>query len=323
MKFLLPIAMSAAFAALSATATFAADDYPSEPIRIVVPFPPGGSVNVLARLFGDALTQAWGQPTFVDPKPGAGGVVASGELARAPADGHTLMMATANVAIAPSLFSDIPFNTEEDLLPVVQTMQVPGVFLVRADLGVNTLAELIEMARSNPGELNYSSGGTGSIPHLGTELLLVKAEMEIEHIPYPGNAPALLALLAGDVDMMQSNVGDVLQYINDGTLIPLAVNTPERVPQIPDVPTVAELGIPDYSAVGWHGFFAPAGTPQPIVDKINKGIQDALQTPEISNYFSTFGYIVRTGPPEEFAELVKSDIQHYAIAVEVSGATAQ
>jgi len=188
---------------------------------------------------------------------------------------------------------------------------------------VKTLQEFIDLARSKPGDLNYSSGGSGSIPHLGTELLLTKAGIEVEHIPYPGNAPALLALVAGEVDMMQSNVGDVLQYIKDGTLIPLAVNTPERVPQIPDVPTVAEAGIADYNAVGWHGFFAPAGTPKEIVDKINQGIRDALKTPAISEYFSNLGYIVHTGSPEDFARLVHDDIQNYAIAVKASGATAE
>jgi tripartite-type tricarboxylate transporter receptor subunit TctC len=301
----------------------AADDYPARPIRVIVPFAPGGAVNIIARLFGDALYSAWGQPVIVDPRPGAGGVLASELLIQSPPDGYTLMMATANVAIDASLYKNIPFDTEKDLVAVGQVVAIPSVILVRGDLPVKTLADLIDLARKEPGKLNYSSGGSGSPTHLVIELLKARTNIDIVHIPYKGNAPALLALLSKDVDVMDSNIPDVMPYIKDGSLRPLAVTSTVRSPSLPDVPTVAEVAVPDYVAVGWLGFFAPRGTPGAIVQKLNVQIGEALKTPAISTFLANQGFEVLFSTPAQFAKTLHDDIGHYAVAVKASGAVAE
>jgi len=322
MKNLVRAAAAAAFLAV-ATVGASAQEYPSRSIRLILPFPPGGSVSIIGRMFGDAMQTAWGQPVVVDPKPGAGGVVASKELIKSDPDGHTLMMATANVAINASLYKNLGFDTEKDLVPISQIVAVPSVILARGDLPVNTLQDLVDLAKKEPGTLNYSSGGTGSAPHLAVELFKSMAGIDIEHIPYQGNAPALLALLAKDVDMMDSNIPDVLQYIKDGSIKALAVTSTERLPILPDVPTVAELGYPGYKAVGWLGFFAPRGTPDAVVQKIAARIKADLDGQQISDLLAKQGFDKLYSTPEQFATTIHEDIDSYAIAVKASGATAE
>jgi tripartite-type tricarboxylate transporter receptor subunit TctC len=321
MKIPFRLMIAAGLIALGASAA-RAKDYPTGPIHLLVPFPPGGSVNVIARLFGDQLTAAWKQPVVVDPKPGAGGVVATEALVRSPPDGQTLMMATVNVAIDASLYKHLPFDTTTDLTPITQVITVPNVIVVRADLPVKTLGDLIALAKKEPGKLNYSSGGSGSFPHLAMELLKHDAGIDIVHIPYKGNAPALLALLAKDVDLMSTNIGDVLQYIQAGKLRPLAVTGATREETLPNVPTVAEASVPGYAAAGWFGFFAPAKTPKPIIDKLNGQIRAALKSPKVAGYLKQQGYDAVSNTPEEFSAIMKTDIARWAVAVKASGARA-
>jgi tripartite-type tricarboxylate transporter receptor subunit TctC len=319
MKYLLRVAAAAAIFA-AATGGAAADDYPSRLIRIIVPFQPGGAVNIIARLFGDALHSAWGKPVIVDPKPGAGGVLASQLLVQSAPDGYTLMMATANVAIDASLYKDISFDTEKDLVTIAQVVAIPSVIVVKKDLPVKTFGDLIDLAHKKPGKLNYSSGGNGSLPHLVVELLKAKTSMDIVHIPYKGNAPALLALLGGDVDLMDSNIPDVMPYINDGRFRPLAVTGSTRSASLPDVPTVDEIAVPGFKTVGWLGFFAPRGTPNEIVQKLSAQIGAALKTPIIADFLARQGFEVLYSTPEQFAKTLHEDIEYYALAVKVSGA---
>jgi len=306
---------------LSATTAFA-QDYPTKPIRVIVPFPPGGSVGVIARMIGEKLTAAWGQPVIVEPKPGAGGTLATEAVTKAAPDGHTIMMATANVAINPSLYKKLSFDTEKDLAPIGQIIMVPNVIVAHTDLPAKSIADLIALAKKEPGKLNYSQAGTGSFPHLAFELFKLKAGVDITAIPYKGNAPALLALLAKDVDVMPSNIGDVLEHIKEGKLRALAVTGATRSPQLPDVPTLAEAGVKDYAAVGWMGFFAPAKTPAAIVDKLNRGIIDAIKSPDIEKLLVSQGFDIATNSPQEFERFVKEDIKRWAEAVKASGATA-
>lgn len=306
---------------LSATTAFA-QDYPTKPIRVIVPFPPGGSVGVIARMIGEKLTAAWGQPVIVEPKPGAGGTLATEAVTKAAPDGHTIMMATANVAINPSLYKKLSFDTEKDLAPIGQIIMVPNVIVAHTDLPAKSIADLIALAKKEPGKLNYSQAGTGSFPHLAFELFKLKAGVDITAIPYKGNAPALLALLAKDVDVMPSNIGDVLEHIKEGKLRALAVTGTTRSPQLPDVPTLAEAGVKDYAAVGWMGFFAPAKTPAAIVDKLNRGIIDAIKSPDIEKLLVSQGFDIATNSPQEFERFVKEDIKRWAEAVKASGATA-
>jgi len=306
---------------LSATTAFA-QNYPTKPIRVIVPFPPGGSVGVIARMIGEKLTAAWGQPVIVEPKPGAGGTLATEAVTKAAPDGHTIMMATANVAINPSLYKKLSFDTEKDLAPIGQIIMVPNVIVAHTDLPAKSIADLIALAKKEPGKLNYSQAGTGSFPHLAFELFKLKAGVDITAIPYKGNAPALLALLAKDVDVMPSNIGDVLEHIKEGKLRALAVTGATRSPQLPDVPTLAEAGVKDYAAVGWMGFFAPAKTPAAIVDKLNRGIIDAIKSPDIEKLLVSQGFDIATNSPQEFERFVKEDIKRWAEAVKASGATA-
>jgi tripartite-type tricarboxylate transporter receptor subunit TctC len=315
------MAVAAAIAVL-AVGGAAAQDYPARPIRLIVPFAPGGAVNILGRLFGDAIYAAWGKPVIVDPKPGAGGVLASELLVQSPPDGYTLMLATANVAIDATLYKKLTFNTEKDLVPIGQIVAIPSVIVARDDLPVKTLGELVDLAHKKPGKLNYSSGGSGSPPHLAIELLKAQTNTDIVHIPYKGNAPALLALLAKEVDLMDTNIPDVMAYIKAGTLRPLAVTSTARLASLPDVPTVAELLGTDYKAVGWLGFFAPRSTPNEIVQKLSKQIELALKTPTIATFLATQGFDVLFSTPEQFAKTLHEDIEHYGLAVKISGASA-
>jgi tripartite-type tricarboxylate transporter receptor subunit TctC len=316
-----------AFAAIAiglpmAIAPALAQDYPNKSLRMVTPFPPGGSVGVLGRMLGDRLTTAWGQPVIVEPKPSAGGLLATDIVAKSPPDGYNILMVTANLTISASLYKKLPYDTVKDLAPITQMISVPNVVVVRSDLSVNNLQELIAYAKKEPGKLNYSSGGSGSFPHLAMELLKHQAGIDLAHIPYKGNAPALLGLLAKDVDLMSTNIGDVVPHIQAGKVRPIAVMSAVREPTLPNVPTVAEQGFPGFEASGWMGMLAPAGTPKPIIDKLNKELVAALRSEEMSKFLANQGFSVIANSPGEFAAFLPKDLKRWADAVKYSGATA-
>jgi tripartite-type tricarboxylate transporter receptor subunit TctC len=302
--------------------TAAAQDYPTKLIRIIVPFPPGGSVGIISRAVGDSMAAAWGQPVIVDSKPGAGGILATDYVAKSQPDGHTLLFATANVTINAALYKKIPYDTERDLVPVAQMITVPNVIVVRGDLPVTTLQEFIALAKKEPGKLNYSSGGSGSFPHLAFELLKQRAEIDVTHVPFKGNAPALTALLTKDVDVMSSNIADILPHTDTGLLRPLAVTGITRSETLPAIPTVAEAGFPDFATEGWMGIFAPRGTPPAIVDKLNRQIVAALHSDLIGGVLKSQGFGLIGNTPAEFAAFVHKDLELWARAVQISGATA-
>lgn len=304
------------------SATGLAQEYPSKPIRIVVPFPPGGQVGVVSRTLGDKLIAAWGQPVIVDSRPGAGGIIAADAVAKSPNDGYTLLLSTANVAINPSLYKKIPYDTEKDLTPIVRMIAVPNVLVVRADLPATNLAELIDLAKKQPGKLNYSSAGSGTFPHLAFELFKMQAAVDIAHIPYKGAAPALLAVLAKDVDIVSTNYADVLPHIAAGKVRAIALTSSSRSRVLPNVPTIAEAGIPGFEAVGWMAVFAPGSTPKPIVDKLNRQIIDAIKSSDFNAMLVGQGFDLIADTPEEFAVFLHKDIARWAQAVKVSGATA-
>jgi tripartite-type tricarboxylate transporter receptor subunit TctC len=316
--FLLLAAMSPALGA----STACAEDYPVRPIRIVVPFAPGGAVDLISRMLGEKMTKAWGQPVIVDGKPGAGGIIAATAVAKSPGDGYTLLMTTANLTINPSLHKDLPYDTQKGLEPVALMFGVPNVIMVRAELPVQNLGELIALAKREPGKLNYSSAGTGTFPHLAFELFKKRAGIEIAHIPYKGAAPALMALLTKDVDIVSTNISDVLPYIAAGTMRPLAVTSAARSKVLPDVPTIAEAGVAGFEAVGWMGLLASAGTPKPVVDKLNRQIVDSLMGQDMTKMLVGQGFDMMTSTPEEFAAFIAEDIPRWAEAVKISGATA-
>jgi tripartite-type tricarboxylate transporter receptor subunit TctC len=297
-----------------------AEDYPIRPIRIVVPFAAGGAVDFVSRMLGEKMTMAWGQPVIVDAKPGAAGIIAANAVAKSPGDGYTLLMTTANLTINPSLHKDLPYDTQRDLVPVVQLVGVPDAIVVRADVPAHNLAELVALAKSKPGKLNYASPGAGTFPHLAFELFKKRAEIDIVHIPYKGTAPAILAMLAKEVDVMSTNISDVQPHIESGAMRPLAVTSAMRTKVLPEVPTIAETGLAGFEAVGWMGLLAPAGTPKPVVDKLNRQIVDSVKAKDMVKMLVGQGFDVMTGTPEEFTAFIAKDIPKWAEAVKISGA---
>jgi len=298
-----------------------AEDYPTRPIRIILPFAAGGAVDIIARTLGEKMTAAWGQPVIVDAKPGGSGIVAANLVAKSPADGYTLLMMTANLTINPSLHKDLPYDTQRDLAPVAELVGIPDVIVVRADVPAHNLAELIALAKRKPGKLNYASPGVGTFPHLAFELFKKQAGIDIVHIPYKGAAPATMAMLAKEVDVMPSNISDVRAHIESGAMRALAVTSATRSKALPDVPTIAESGLAGFEAAGWMGLLAPAGTPKPVIDKLNRLVVDSVKADDMTKMLVGQGFDVMTGSPEDFAAFIARDLPRWAEAVKTSGAT--
>lgn len=298
-----------------------AQGFPNKTIRIVVPFPPGGSADVLARTVGDRLGKSMGQPVVVENKPGAGGIPGAAAVAGAPADGHTLLFANTNIAINPSLYKKLPYDTATAFAPVVLMVQVPNLLLVSPDTGVNNVQDLVALAKSKPGSLNYASAGNGTFPHLAVEMFKLHSGAPITHIPYKGAAPALNALLAGEVQVLSNDLVTASQHVRTGKLKALAVTSATRSPTLPDVPTMAEAGLRDYVAVGWQGIMVPAGTPAAAIERLNAEINKALADPELRTTLSNQGLVVVGGTVQQFADFVRQDTARWTSTVKASGAS--
>jgi tripartite-type tricarboxylate transporter receptor subunit TctC len=307
---------------ISAGAACAQDTqgWPARPIRFVVPFPPGGATDVLARSIGRKLAQALGQQVVVDNRGGGGGTIGAALVAKAPADGYTMLFANTNIAINPTLYKSLPYEPETAFAPVVQMTQVPVLYVVPADLPVRTLPELTALAKQKPGSLNYASAGNGSFPHLAVELYKHQAGASITHIPYAGLAPAMAALLARDVQLVAVDILTAMPHIRSGAIRALAVSTSERAPMLPDIPTVAETGLQGFAATGWHGIMVPAGTPTPIVQRLNAEVNKALREPDLRDLLVQQGFILSAGTPQQFGDFVKADTLRWKAAVTASGA---
>jgi tripartite-type tricarboxylate transporter receptor subunit TctC len=298
-----------------------AQTYPTKPIRLVVPFPPGGATDILARDVAQKLTEAWGQSVIVDNRPGAGGNIGSELVAKSAPDGYTLEMGTVGThAINASLYAKMPYDHVKDFTPVILVAGVPNVLVVNPALPANSVAELIAYAKANPGKLNFASSGNGTSIHLSGELFKVMAGVQITHIPYKGSAPALQDLLAGQVQMMFDNLPPSLPQIKAGKLRALAVTSLARAPALPDVPTLAESGLPGFEASSWFGILAPAGTPAPIVAKLNAEIAKWLATPEAKEKLSKQGANAAGGTPDDFAKHIATETAKWAKVVKDSGA---
>ena len=299
-----------------------AQAYPNKPIRLVVPFPPGGSADVLARLVGSKLSTSLGQPVIVDNRAGAGGIVGAENVAKSPADGYSLLFANTNIAINPSLYKQLPYDTATAFAPVVLMVYVPNLFLVRADSSIRNLHDLIEQAKAKPGALNYASAGNGTFPHLAVELFKVRTGVSITHVPYKGAAPALNALLAGDVDLVSNDLLNAMQQVKAGKLRAIVNTSGSRSPAAPDIPTMAEEGVRDYQAFAWQGIMAPAGTPAPVIARLNTEINRILAEPATREFLTAQGLQVAGGAPRQFGELVQAATESWRVAVKASGATA-
>lgn len=315
---LVGVAAIAVFAAGSHAQT---TTWPSKPIKWVVPFAPGGTTDILARTVGEKLSIALGQPVIVDNKPGAGGGVGAELTARAPADGYTIMGGTISThAINASLYSKLPYDPVKDFAPITLIARVPNLLVVNPSLPAGNVTELIALLKANPGKYTFASSGNGTSQHLSGELFKTMAGVDMQHIPYKGSPPALQDVVAGQVSMTFDNITTALPLAKGGKLRALAVTTSKRSAVAPDVPTLAESGLPGFEVGSWQGVFAPAGTPPEIVRRLNSEIVKILNTPEVRDKLTALGAEPVGNSSEEFSAMVKAEVVKWADVVKKSGA---
>jgi tripartite-type tricarboxylate transporter receptor subunit TctC len=308
-----------AFGPASALAQEAATAYPSKPIRILVPFPPGGAADTFARFIGERLSQSWGQAVIVDNRPGGGGIVATQAVARAPADGYTLLVVTVGHAINPHLHAKLPYDTEKDLQPVAKLATVPSVLVVNSSVPARTVAELVALAKAKPGQLTYASSGNATTSHVAGAMLVAAAGAPLMHVPYKGSAPAMTDLIAGHVDVIIDPLVSSAQHIKAGRLRPLAVSTARRTSLAPDLPTLAEAGVPGYDFSSWFLLLSPSGLQPPIAAKLNEQVHRILATSEARERYKAMGAEAGTGTPQELARFVSSEIRRQGEVVKAAG----
>lgn len=289
-----------AAAALGAFMNTAQAAYPDRPIRIIVPFAPGGIADTTARMIAADIGAQLGQPVIVENRPGGAAIIGAGAVARSKPDGYTLLMATTNISTNPSLYKTLPYDADKDLTPVALTMTIPAVIIVNPTLPVKTFPQLLSYAKEHPGNLSYASVGEGSFPHLTIEGLSQKTSIKMLHVPYKGLAPAITAVLTGEVNLMASDVPGALPYVRAGKVRALATTGSKRIAELSDIPTLQEEGIVGYEAVGWLGLMAPAGTPKKVIDLLNDTVNKAMQKPKIGNFFSSQGVDVVVTNPAKF-----------------------
>ncbi|HSV44495.1 MAG TPA: tripartite tricarboxylate transporter substrate binding protein [Ramlibacter sp.] len=298
------------------SAPFAASAQSAKTVRIIVPFTPGGSTDILARAIGPKLALALGQNVVVDNKPGAGGSLGAGEAARAEPDGSTLLMGhIGTLAVNPSLYPKLPYDPLKSFVPVAYVARVPNVLVVNAASPIRTLADFVAAARAKPGRLTYSSGGNGSAAHITFESLKLKTKIFMLHIPYRGTAPSVTDVIAGQVDCTFTGTPAVIQHVRSGRLRALAVSSTQRVAALPDVPTVAESGYPGFEADQWYGIVAPAGMPATLVTRLNAEINKALALPAVAQQLATEGATPMPGTPQAFGDLIQREILRWAEVV--------
>jgi tripartite-type tricarboxylate transporter receptor subunit TctC len=298
------IAAAIAVTAFGAGAALAA--FPDKPIRLIVPFAPGGGTDAIARSLGVGMSPVLGQPVIVDNKPGAGTIIGDDFVAKSPPDGYTLVVATFARAVNPSLMPKLPFDTETAFAPVVLLARGPNVLLVRADSPFKSVKDVLTAARAKPGRLTYASQGNGTSAHLAGEMLDNLGKVQMTHIPYKGAGPALTDLLGGQVDLMFATAAAAAPQIAGGKLRALAVTSPQRSPALKDVPAVAET-VPGYSVESWYGLFAPAGTPAAVIAQLNAAVKKAMQTPEFRKKIEPEGLTISGGSPEELDTFVRGE----------------
>jgi tripartite-type tricarboxylate transporter receptor subunit TctC len=297
-----------AFASLAGTGALAADPFPVKPVHILIGFSPGGSNDIVARLIAPKLSEGLGQQVLVENKPGAGGDIAAAAMLSAPADGHTLMMCTTGtISIQPQLAKTKVFNADTDILPVTQIANAPYLVLVNSALPVENMKELIAYAKAKPGVINFASSGNGTTGHLAGEMLKSRAGINIVHVAYKGTGQAMTDLLSGRVSMIFDQPVSSMQYVKAGKLRMLAVASLRRLPALPDVPTVAESGIPGFDPVGWTGFCASKGTPPAAIERVQREVARVLAMPEISQRLNQDGLEIVGSTPEHFREFLAAD----------------
>ena len=295
--------------------------YPTKPVKLVVPYPPGGPTDIVARLVAQKLSEQMGQPFIIDNRPGAGANTGAELVARSAPDGYTLVVATTAHAINPSLFKNLGYSLSKDFAPVSQLTSGPLVIVANPALPANNIAELIALAKSKPGELNFASSGNGQSTHLSAELFASMAGVKMNHIPYKGSAPALTDTMGGQTHLMFDTMLSAMPHVKGGKLKALAVTSASRSPVAPDVPTVAESGLPGYEAIAWNGLLAPAGTPPEVVARLNAELKKALASPDVKDKFEAQGFAASWTTPTDFGRFLTVEVDKWAKVVKVSGAT--
>ena len=307
-----------ALAAIIATPALA-QSYPSRPVRMIVPFAPGGATDIVARLIGEQLSRRIGQAVVVENRAGAGGIVGSDLVAKAPADGYTLIVS--NIAAhgaGPAITRSMPYDADRDFTHIALIGTIANALVVNLNLPVRTLAEFLEHARRNPG-LFYGSGGRGTSAHLSGELLKAMTGLDIAHVPYRGAAPAMADLIGGQIPAVFDAIGSIAPAVRAGQLRMLAVTSPERSPAMPEVPTMAEAGVPGYEATSWFGFSGPARLPPPIVERLSRGLLLAMQEPSVTQRLVELGFVRREFTPAEYQAFVRAELTKWADVVQRAG----
>jgi len=284
-----------------------AQTYPTKPLRLVVPFPAGGGTDIISRTLGERLAAELGQPVIVDNRPGAGTVIGTDNVAKSAPDGYSLLMATFAHAVNPALQPRLPYSTTQSFAPVALVGRSPNVMVVNPGKPFKSVADVLAYARANPGKLSYGSFGNGTSAHLAGELFKSLAKVDMVHVPYKGSAPALTDLLGGQIDLMLTTVASVAQYIKSDRLRALAVTSAARSPAYPNLPTIAEAGVPGYAAESWYGIYVPAGTPAPIIKRLNDAVHAAVKADAFKSRIEEEGLVISNGPPEELGKYVQAE----------------
>ena len=306
-------------AAISCGAALA-QSYPTKPIRLIVPVAPGGGTDIIARLLAQGLAERWGQSVVVDNHGGGGGVIGVSLVAKAPADGYTLLLGSSgHITFAPALYRNLPYDTQRDLAPVSLVANQPSILAVHPALPVRTVKELIALARKNPGSLTYASGGSGGAAHLGTELLQITTGISLLHVPYKGTGPGMTALLSGEVQVAIVGIATLLPHMTSGKVRALAVTGARRSQAAPALPTIGETGVTGYEFDVWYGLMSAAGTPRDVVSKTNAELARLMKMPALADRFAAAGLEPLTSTPEEFAAIIKSEIPKWQAVVKAAG----
>ena len=307
---------------LLAASTAMAQGFPQRPVRIIVPYPPGSGTDIVARILGQKLSEGWGQQVIVDNRPGAGAIIGVDAVAKAAPDGYTIGIAdTGPLAINPALYAKLPYHPVRDFAPVTVVATLPFMLVVHPSVPARNVAELVALAKAKPGQINYASVGNGSAVHLATELFKSRAGIDLTHIPYKGSAPALQGLLAGEASVMFVNLLSAMPLVKAGKLRALAAAPAARIGALPDLPTIAEAGVPDYAFEAWFGIVAPAGTPKPVVDRLNQELRRVIALPEVRDLLVNKGGFEPVGSTvESFTSLIPAEMERWGKLVRETGA---
>jgi tripartite-type tricarboxylate transporter receptor subunit TctC len=313
------VAFSLVFACACAIAQPAADTYPNKPVRFILPFPPGGGTDILGRIIAERLTQSLGQPVVMENRGGAGGNVGVEAAAKSVPDGYTIVLAAPTLAISPSLYTKLNYDPVKDLAPISLVGTVPNVLITHPSVPAPNLAEFIALAKTKPGGMNFGSGGSGTSNHLAGELFNTVAGVKLVHVPYKGVNLAMNDVLGGEIQLVVIGIPAALPHIKAGRLRALGVIAPQRAPTLPEVPTVAEAGLQNYEVTTWYGVLAPAGTPRPVIARLNGELVRLMHAPDLKERFAAIGIETRTGTPEEFADYIRQEIAKWGKVVRDAG----